>query len=73
MSLKLNMIIQGIAILVQVANLAAPFLPNDAKIVTGAAVGGIQAFIAGLAHLQNPDGTAAVEPWKTGSAGKVKQ
>ena len=60
MKLRTSVILQGLGVALQAANLAQPWIHNPKSQATLAAVvGGLQGIAALVAHFSNPDGTPA--------------
>ena len=57
MNLRTHMILQSIAMGLQVLNVIE--FPPNVKIYLGGAIAAFQAFVAAIAHNSNPDGTSA--------------
>lgn len=57
MKFSVNMIIQILALIVQVLNQISDLFPEDQRAIVVAIVGVIQATVALMGHFKNPDGT----------------
>jgi hypothetical protein len=59
----INVVVQVLAVALQIANYALPVVPASAKPTVSAITGIIQLIIGVAAHGLNPDGTPATLPY----------
>lgn len=64
MTRKVNLLIQGSAVLVHISNIWDPLLSPKGKAYLSATVGTIQLLVAFIVHVYNPDGTSCRMPYK---------